>query len=312
MDHGRAQYDKIISLTRRLSDSGITPTKQREISKELVQFLSNHDVRKQLAIETTPRDSVNGFSIAARRCQVLSMLWSNALTRCVLVTKELVTQKRVKVQAEDLRLPYKILRASSQPDEAFDTNGLGIPKLSKKSIRSALKLCLEVLQNEKTIPEGGELIMMDMLVFLCSKDEYMGYFKYAVDFRNVLSEIFFRLTKQDDTISPIFESASKAFGNFFATCNRLGIDVHTFVSDSLEVISDWCKINVQNNTVNSSSSSRQHFFNAIANMICSHPDHSIGPMKRNGRHILRYCKRAYATAQGHDKDALNRYILAHL
>ena len=35
-------------------------------------------------------------------------------------------------------------------------------------------------------------------------------------------------------------------------------------------------------------------------------------MKRYGRHILRYCKRAYATARSHHKDALNRYIVAHL
>ncbi len=311
MDHGKTHYDKITSLTRQLSNSGSTVTKRREIAKELEQLLSNHDVRKQLAIETTPRESVNGFSIAARRCQVLSMLWSNALSRCVLTTKEILNQSKVKVQVEDLRWPDKILRASFAPDDAF-SNGLGIPKLSKKSLRSALKLCLEILQNEKNIPVGGEQIMMDMLAFLCSKEEYVGCFKYAVDYRNVLSEIFYRLTKQDDVPAPIFDSAAKAFGEFFSTCNRLGVEVHSFLSDSLEIISDWCKINVQRNTVNSSSSSRQHFFNAIATMICSHPDHAIGPMKRYGRHILRYCKRAYATARSHHKDALNRYIVAHL
>jgi hypothetical protein len=35
-------------------------------------------------------------------------------------------------------------------------------------------------------------------------------------------------------------------------------------------------------------------------------------MKRYGRHVLRYFKKAYVTAQGFHKEALNRYILAHL
>ena len=311
MNQGKTNYNKIVSLTRQLSDGGSNVTRRREIVKELEELLSNHDVRKRLAIEISPRDRVDGFSIAARRCQVLSMLWSNALSRCVYLAKEIIQSKAI-TKIEDIRVPDRILRASSQPDDAFDSNGLGIPKLSNKSVRNALKFCLEILQSE-SVPKGGEQILMDMLAFLCSKDEYVGCFKYAVDFRNVLSEIFFRLTKQDDMVSPmIFESASKAFSNFFSTCSRLGIEVHTFISDSLDITADWCKINMQRNTVNSSSSSRQHFFNAIACMLCSHPDHSIGPIKRYGRHILRYCKRAYATAQGFHKEALNRYILAHL
>lgn len=311
MNQGKPHYDRIIFLTRQLSDGGVKIKRKRELSKELEELLTNHDVRKKLAVETTPRKSVNGLSNAARRCQVLNMLWSNALSRCILTSKEIIQSKN-KVVIQDIRLPDRILRASSQPDEAFDSNGLGIPKLSKKSVRNALKFCLETLQNEN-IPEGGEQVLLDMLVFLCSKDEYVGCFKYAVDFRNVLSEVFYRLTKQDDMAAPlIFESASKAFGNLFCTCSRLGIEVHTFISDSLEVIADWCKINVQRNTINSSSSSRQHFFDAIACMLSSHPDHAIGPMKRYGRHILRYCKRAYATAQAFHKEALNRYILAHL
>jgi hypothetical protein len=311
MVHGKAQYDKITSLTGQLSNSSKTLTRRREIAKELEQQLSNHDVRRRLAIEASPKERIDGFSIAARRCQVLSMLWSNALIRCIIMTKEIFASKG-KCTIDDIRLPDKILRASSQPDDAFDSNGLGIPKLSKKSVRNALKFCLEMLQNEK-LPNGGEQILMDMLAFLCSKSEYMGCFKYAVDFRNILSEVFYRLTRQDDMVTPlIFETASKAFGNFFSSCNRSGIEVHSFISDSLEIVSEWCKINIERNTVNSSSCSRQYFFDAIAIMLCSHPDHSIGPIKRYGRPILRYCKKAYATAQGFHKEALNRYILANL
>ena len=311
MNQEKPHYDRIIFLTRQLSDGGIKVTRKRELSKELEGLLTNHDVRKKLAIETNPRKSVNGLSNAARRCQVLSMLWSNALTRSILTSKEIL-QSKSKIVIQDIRLPDRILRASSQPDEAFDSNGLGIPKLSTKCVRAALKFCLEVLQNE-SIPEGGEQVLLDMLVFLCSKDEYVGCFKYAVDFRNVLVEVFYRLTNEDEMVAPmIFESAAKAFGNLFCTCSRLGIEVHSFMSDSLQVVADWCKINLQRNTINSSSSSRQHFFDAVACMLLSHPDHAIGPMKRYGRHILRYCKRAYATAQGFHKEALNRYILAHL
>lgn len=228
------------------------------------------------------------------------------------MTKELMGQSKAKWTIEDIRLPDKILRASSQPDDAFDSNGLGIQKLSKKSIRNALKFCLTTLKQDTT-PEGGEQMLMDMLAFLCSKDAYMGCLKYPADFENIISEIFYYLTEKDDIgQSMIFESASKAFGNFFGTCNRLGIEVHLFLSDSLEIVSEWCMTNMQRNSINSSSCSRQHFFNAIASMLYSHPDLSIGPMKRYGRHILRYCKKAYAASQNFHKEALNRYLLAHM
>ena len=85
-------------------------------------------------------------------------------------------------------------------------------------------------------------------------DEGKSAVGFAVDFRNTLSEIFFRLTKEDDMAVPIIvESAARAFGNFFCTCNSLGIEVHSFLSDSLEIVSEWCKTNIQKNTVNSSS-----------------------------------------------------------
>ena len=304
MSYPTPQHDRIISLTNQLSDCSKSVTRRRLIAKDLEQQLSNHDTRKQLVLD------VSKFSLAGRESQALVKLWSNALSRCILMTREFLNCSKVKCNIEDIRLPDKILRASSQPDDAFDSNSLSIPKLSKQSVRNALKFCIESLQNDK-IPEGGEQILMDMLAFLCSKNEYMGCFKFAVDFRDTLSEIFYRLNREDVHV-PIVESTSRAFGNFFSTCNSLGIEVHSFLPDSLEIVSEWCKINIQKNTVNSSSCCRQHFFNAIATMLFSHPDHSIGPMKRYGRSILNYCKRTYSTTQGIHKEALNRYILAHL
>ena len=305
-------YDAIIALTRQLSNNDTKTTKRRQIASDLERQLSNYSVRKQLADEVSP--GIGDYSTAVRRCKALQLLWSNALNASIHTVKSILKTK-TKLSVEDIRLPYKILRASSQPDYAFDTNGIGLTKLPKKSVRNALKFCLEMLQNEKVLEVKGEENMIDMLYFLCSRDEYVGYFKYMVDFQNILTEIFFRIREDDDEmVAPIelFEASCKVFDALFSTCNRLGIQNHIFISDSLEVVSRWCKKGIQENSFNSTTVTRQHFFNATATILYSHPEHSIGPMKRYGRHILRYCKKAYPCAQGHHKDALNKYLLSHL
>jgi len=284
------------------------------MAKELEQQLSNHDVRKELAIETSHEKS-DDYSIASKRRHLLGKLWSNALMQCILMTKEIVNGKKVKCKMDDIRLPYKIMQASLQPDDAFDSSDFDIPKLSKKAVRSAFKFCTDLLR-DANISEANVLILVEMLDLLCSKKAFLGCFKYPGDFLTAISEIFYRL-RTGDNVEPspriIFESASKAFGSFFSTCDQLGIEVHLFVSDSLEVVSDWCKMNLQSDTVDILSCGLQHFFNGIATMLVSHPDHSIGAMKRHGRYIFNYCKRAYSKAiTDSDKEALNRYFLAHL
>ena len=307
-------YEKIRSLATQLQQGGAV-RKKREIALQLEQMLSNVKIRKKLAEEATPATTTSSgpddLSIAARQCHALSRLWSAVFTAAIVFSISSLKGKG-KTMLEDIVFPDKLLRASAGPDETFDTKGLkGIPKLSKKTVRGLLKFCLQMLENDTVIEIGGERIMLEMLTRLCSKAEYMGFFKYAADFQCILSEVTLRMNEQRVSVETHI-AACKAFDALFDTGNHLGIQLHMFLSDSLQLVSQYCKNKVQENAAHSISTSRLHLFNAVASMLLAHPEHSIGPMKRYGRNFLRYCKRAYANAPSNHRDVFNRYLLAHL
>jgi hypothetical protein len=319
-------YDQIRSLASQLQQANAV-TRRREIGHRLEELLSNYDVRKKLAAEAGPpatgiqrqRQRNDDLSPTAKRCHALSQLWTTVLTAAFGAVTRTFTSPKTKLTLDDIRLPHKLLQAAGQPDEAFDdTDGMtritGIPKLSKKIIRNALKFCLEMLESERVAKvQGGEVLMLEMLAHLCSKADYVGQFKWLTDFEQVMSEITLRMTpKVEQEEGHLFDIAVKAFDGLLQTCHHLGIEMHMFLPDNLKLISDWCATHVREGSCNANSAARPHVFNAVAVMLYSHPDYAIGPMKRHGRNVLRFCKRAYSNATGIHLEAMNNYLLAHL
>jgi hypothetical protein len=317
-------YDQIRSLSSQLQQAN-SVTKRRELGQALENLLSNYEVRKRLAAEATPpvpgrgRRRSGDLSPTAKKCHALSQLWTAVLTAAFGAVTRTFASPKTKITLDDIRLPHKLLQAASQPDGTFDdadgtTKVTGIPKLSRKIVRNALKYCLEMLESERVanVP-GGEVFMLEMLVHLCSKPEYVGHFKWSTDFERVLSETTLRMApKVEREESHAFDTAVKAFDGLLQTCHHLGIEMHMFVSDNLKIVSEWCTLHVKESSFNANSSARPHMFNATAVMLYSHPDHAIGPMKRYGRSILRFCRRAYTNATGIHLEAMNHYLLAHM
>lgn len=317
-------YDQIRSLASQLQQANAV-TKRREVGHRLEELLSNYDVRKKLAAEAGPpttdrRHRNDDLSSTAQRCHALSQLWTTVLTAAFGAVNRTFTSPKTKLTLDDIRLPHKLLQAAGQPDEAFDdTDGsttpiTGIPKLSKKIVRNTLKFCLEMLESERVanIP-GGEVLMLEMLVHLCSKPEYVGQFKWLTDFERVMSEITVRMTpKVEQEEGHAFDVAVKAFDALLLTCHHLGIQMHMFISENLKLVSEWCATHLKEGSFNANSAARPYLFNAVAVMLYSHPDHAIGPMKRHGQNVIRFCKRAYSNATGIHLEAMNNYLLAHL
>lgn len=305
-------YEKIRSIITQLQQGG-TIRKKRELALQLEQYLSNVKFRNSLAEEAEPPTRSAGtddLSVPARQCHALSRMWASAFTAAIGFSTSTLKGKS-KATLEDILLPDKLLRASAGWDETFDGQGLqGIPKLSRKTVRSLLKFCLQMLEDDNVIEIGGECIMLEMLTRLCSKKEYMGFFKYSVDFQCILSEITLRMN--EDVSVEIHNAACKAFDAFFDMGNQLGIQLHMFVSDSLQVVSQFCKARIRENGFKSLSVSCLYIFNAVGSMLLAYPEHSIGPLKRYGKNILRYCKRAYPNAPSNHREAFNRYLLGHL
>lgn len=319
-------YDQIRSLASQLQQASAV-TKRRELGQQMEGLLSNYDFRRRLTAEAAPpaataaggRPRKDDLSNAARRCKALSQLWTTVLTAALGAVARILASPKTKITLDDVRLPYKLLQAAGQPDGTFDgtdgaTRVTGIPKLSRKIVRNALRYCLEMLESDRVASvAGAEILMLEMLVHLCSKPDYVGQFKWLTDFERALSEITLRMApKVEREESNLFDTAVKALDALLQTCHHLGIEMHMFVSDNMKLISEWCTTHIKEGTFSANSPARPHIFNAVAVMLYSHPDHAIGPMKRYGRNILRFCKRAYTNSTGIHLEAMNNYLLAHL
>lgn len=308
-------YDKIMKLAQKLHEPG-NIKERRKTALELEQLMSSYDVRISLAKEATPaRRGPDDLSVAGLRCTALSKLWTAVFTAAIGFTLAIVNgesgKKGVKPTPTDIGFPDKLLRAATGPDPVFDAHGLAIAKLDTKTVRTIVKFCLEMLDNDKVLESGGEVQMLEMLARICSRREYLGNVKES-RLQSIIAEITDRLTN-DEVPDEVRLVACKAFDSFFDTCSQIGCPVYRYLSDCLHIVSVFCKIAVQDNVFNTLSSvARMHMFNAAATMLFAHPDHAIGPTKRCGRHLLRYIRRTYANAPGIQREAFNKFLLAHL
>jgi len=145
--------------------------------------------------------------------------------------------------------------------------------------------------------------------------ECVSFFKYHNDFANILDELFIHLTPEVEAERvAFFEEAAKALDNLFSTTKRLGIQMHIFINDTIRTISAFYKFSLedQNKPIRPQAPALPHLYNTVTTILYTHPDHSIGPIKRFGRAILRNGRKCYANAKSPAKEALNSYLLSHL
>jgi hypothetical protein len=300
-------YMKITKLAGQLQKGRVTD--RRKHGQELLELVTKKAIRKKVALEAAPSHAgPDEPSVSATQCHALSQLWTVTLVAAIGSVQSFQTGK-AKLSAADIQLPYKLLIACDEPDEAFDDAGLAIPKLSKKTVRVVLNYCLNMLNDDKAV-ELCELDLLRMLKHMCSRAEYVGYFTKKL-FTAILGEISERLSVEVDRDSPsIFLKAAEVLDSLFRTCRTLGIQMNPFISGALEMIALWCKNQVHNESIRIAATG--YFYNTLASILFSHPESSMGPIKRYGRPILSYCKRCYSSTSGVEKDALNNYILAKL
>jgi hypothetical protein len=306
-------YDRIKRLALKLQDHG-NVNERRKLALELEHLMSSYDVRAELAKEATPaKRGVDDLSVPATRCLALSTLWATVFTAAIGFTTSIIKggggKKGVKLTPADIGFPDKLLRAATSPDKLFDQGGISIPKLNKKTVRAIVKFCLDMLDNDKVIECGGEIQMLETLSRICSRPEYLGLLKDS-KLPIILSEITSRLTEEVST--DIFLVSCKAFDAFYDTTSRLGHPVHLYLSDSLCIVSSFCRESLQEHRGDALSIARMHMFNAAASMLFAHPDHAMGPMKRYGCHILRFCKKAYTNASSNHMETFDKFLLAYL
>jgi len=280
---------------------------RRDIGNQLLETLTKDDVRRRLAHEAIPQSrGPDDPSLQASCCYSLSQLWTFAIKGAISVVHSIQSGKsKAKLALEDVTLPKKLLVACVKPDSVFE--GIEIPKLSRATVRYILKYALNLLADESVL-NLAEMEVLDLLLFLCSREEYVPFFKNPSDLENIWQEVTLRLTDEVEKDFPsIFEKASEILDALFSTCYRLGLENHTFVPRMVELVFKWCKQHLVTQTT-----TPQFLIGGLSTLMNAYPDRAIGSVRQYGRALLSYWKRNYASAKGLTKDALNRYMLAHL
>lgn len=308
-------YDEIRRLANDLRHETRVKAR-REVGIKLYDKLKNELILTKLATEATPERTnwPEEDSVIAKRCRALSGVWVSVIQGAMNVAQSIVAGKKVKLTEHDVHLPYHLLLACEKSKPIIWDDSVAIPMLPRKTVRGLLKYCLELLENDEV--SFSHVKLMEMLGSLCSKPEYVGVFKHHQDFSYILSEISFRLTPEvEERHSSLFAAAAKALESLFTTTSLLGIEMHIFVSSTLELLSGYCKSFLDNQAtkvIRPQSPELVHLFLTVAIMLRAHPDHAMAPMKRFGRPVLRFARKCYANSKSPVKEALNSYLLAHM
>jgi hypothetical protein len=296
-------------------------TERRQIGNKLRDELSKNETRRQLAQEAT-RIGASEFSPAATRAKALQQLWTTVFTAAIGAAKKAIdkhsksSSKTSTLEMDDIQLPGRLLVICGKADNEYDTSGLMIPYVSAKIVREFLELYKTMLDDNKSIlsEPGSQVAILDMLDYLCSRPEHVGFFRYRRDFKMIFDRILGRLDEEvyiNDR--DVFVASSKVLDTLLRTCSEIGLQLEVYASEIIRLVANWCE------TVLSEPDKRDDtaraipaLFNAVASMISAHPDHSIGPMKRCGGFIYRYARKLYPRVTPSYKEALNQYFLAHM
>ena len=112
-----------------------------------------------------------------------------------------------------------------------------------------------------------------------------------------------------------FAAAAKTFESLIRSCREIGVDLHLFLSSSIDLVSGRCRHHLArtDNKASEDPAVLIHLLNAACCLMKSHPDQAIGPLGRDGGAMLRFAKRRYlVTTDARTKDTLIEYFTAHL
>jgi hypothetical protein len=316
MGRSRPVYNEIRALRTQL-DEAAAVKKSRAASERLLVMLSDPDVRRRLAAEATPDNLPPGRSLTAIRRVALSEMW-RALIQSAVTSVHLIARRgKSKLTNQDVRFPFKLLELCDKPDEVFDE---ATCKLGREQTKLLCSYCMTMLDDEQTLLiDGAEKTLLTMLAYICSRREFVAYFRPEQHISAILEEVEKRLITsdgEDESSFPpeIVKIAAKVFGNLLATCQDLGIGLHLILPGTIKLVATWCQ---QNEEERSFLEETVYLLSGASILLRSDPDLAIAPLSRHGRPILKLVKRSLGNLdlQKASKPyvaALTEYLLRYL
>lgn len=309
------QYNKIAELCRNLNpgDKRTSVTQMRSAGKELLQLLSDDPVRRRLAQEATPESLEPGESVQAIQRRAVAQIWRLVIANAI-ASAEKILDSKYKMTNEDVRLPAKLYQVSSYADDLFDENA---PALSKKEYNMLLEYCITMLNDDKVMGvDGAEKSLLDMLVQICSKREFVAYFRPEKHVQAILEEIEKRLIQGDDEEqlsidTETTEVTAKILKNLLSTLFDLGFSLHMILPSTIKMIATWCH---QKKSRDDDVRESPFMLSAAAVLLRSCPDLAVASMERYGRKIFTFVRRRVNRYKGEIAldPSLIEYLLRHL
>jgi hypothetical protein len=312
-----ATYKKIRSLAKLLLEE-TKVTARRNAGKELLALLSNPTLRRRLASEVAPPAHKRGrVSIQVAQRNALAEVWRYVLQNAVLAAQKTVAKQKSKVTHEEVSLPYELLlRCNKVEEDSGSTPTMGgTARLSRNETKLLTKYCLDMLENEDTF-QVAEVKMLEMLAYICSRREFVAYFRPQSEMTVILEEVEKRISSPDDDRSVSHaarEAASKIFRDLIHTASDLGLAVHLILPGCVKMVAGWCASHSEID-VAIKLQALPALFSGIACLLRSDPEQSVAPLTRHGRPIFSLAMRCYGSkiAEGDKRNVFDEYFLSHL
>lgn len=271
-------------------------TKRRKAADTLISMLGNPDLRRRLAQEGRPNPKA---AVAAT--------WRLVMRGILDATRITVDSGKSKLTHADIHAPYKLLTLCDDPDELFGDD----TKLSKVETKEIVRFCFELLENTRVL-DCAEDVVLQMLSHLCSRVEYVAYFKPLL-IRDILDEVKSRIITgmdEDDVELPIVMESAKVFGNLMNTTQELGISLHHVLRFCIEMVSLYCQEKREDDLLEE----LPFIVSGVSIVLRSDPELAIGPLAEHGRPILSLVRKKFMDTKNDFKlqATLSDYLLSHL
>jgi hypothetical protein len=305
---GSALYHEIKALTQELSTNDKRVTKRRETGKRLLELLSKEKTRNRLNEKAISLALKKGYSPAKAKRWAVSVVWTPIITSAFASATFLANERKGKLDPDDVKLPLRLLHYSESSVESNRVRIESSCKLSEKNIKTILQFCIEMYYND-TARSLAEVELMNTLIFLCERVDYVAFFRPHTELVSIMKIVEDCLIPDNEGWARSSDSAvaaSRIFGAVLESCHELGVGLHLFVSEGLELVARWCKRSLEN--VRSSPREVSYLFRGISTLLRFHPEQAIQPLTRYGGAILRYAKRVYQHSASVNRHAIHGYL----
>jgi hypothetical protein len=298
-------YQTIRSLAKELIDEkGIK--NRRILAEKLTNLLGNPSIRHKLASEVPPPAHKRGrVSIHVAQRQALAEVWRYIIYTAVVVSQQNVAkQKSKKLLKDDVIFPWKMLRLCSKVE------------LSKNEAKLLIRYCLDMLDDEDAL-QVAEIDILEMLDHICSRREFVAYFKPQSEIRLILQEVESRINSPPDDLSVARAASLKAseiFKNLMYTASDLGMGMHLILPGCVKMVAEWC---ATHSAVDISAAANKpelpFLLSGVACLLRSEPEQSVAPLTRHGRPFMRLAMRCYrAFPKSETQGPFIEYFSSHL